>query len=311
VTVAAPPLRPAWAPESAPVQVGVIDAGANTLRLLVVRQKRGSVAVVCEERVRLGLGEEIERLGRISETKLAELAVAAAAQAERARTLGCERLEVLVTSPGRQSANPNELGEALERATGAPVRLLSGEDEAVLGYAGAVGACRRLPKSVAVCDVGGGSTQVTVGTPEGGAAWARSFDIGSLRLARRSLPGDPPSEDAIEAAQGEAARCLDGLLPPRAKAALAVGGSARAAAKLVGERLGRRELDRAVELLSTRSHSDVSQRFRIAPQRAETLLAGVLILAEVQRRLGLVLQLGAGGVREGAVRELLQARVAA
>jgi exopolyphosphatase/guanosine-5'-triphosphate,3'-diphosphate pyrophosphatase len=293
------------------VRVGVIDAGANTLRLLVARHKGGRLAVVCEERVRLGLGDEIERLGRISATKLAELAAVAAAQAARSRALGCERLEVLVTSPGRQSANPAELRETLERATGAPVRLLSGEEEAVLGYTGAVNPCRRLPESVAVCDVGGGSTQVVVGTPRGGPAWARSFDIGSLRLTRRALPGDPPSAEAIEAARAEAAHCLTGLLPPRAKAALVVGGSARAAATLVGERLGHGGLERAVELLASRRHSELSARFRIAPQRAETLLGGVLILAEVQRRLGLPLELGAGGVREGAVLELLETRIAA
>ena len=216
-----------------------------------------------------------------------------------------------MTSPGRQSANAGELRQTLERATGAPVRLLSGEEEGVLGYAGAVSGFRKLPKSVAVCDVGGGSTQVVVGTPAGGAAWARSFDIGSLRLTRRSLPSDPPGKGAIEAAGREAERLLEGLVPPAAKAALAVGGSARAAAKIVGEHLGQEELDRAVDLLASRRREDVSTRFRIAPQRAETLLAGVLILAEVQRRLGVPFRLGAGGVREGAALELLEERAAA
>ena len=305
-------LRPTRGPESAGVRVGVIDAGANTLRLLVARQKSGGELVaVREERVRLGLGDEIERLGRISELKLAELAAAASAQADLARALGCRHIEVLVTSPGRQSDDPDELRRRLERATDVPVRLLSGEDEAVLGYAGAVSGYPRLPKSVAVCDVGGGSTQVTVGTPSAGPAWARSFDIGSLRLTRRSLPGDPPAQAAIDAAREEAARCLDGLVPPRAKAALVVGGSARAVTKLVGDGLERCELERAVELLARRSQSQVSARFRIAAQRAETVLAGTILLSELQRRLGLPLQLGAGGVREGAVLELLAERAAA
>jgi exopolyphosphatase/guanosine-5'-triphosphate,3'-diphosphate pyrophosphatase len=260
---------------------------------------------------RLGLGEEIERLGYLSETTLARVGEVAAAQAERAHLLRVDRLEVLVTSPGRQSGNFGELRSVLERATGAPVRLLSGEEEGELGYIGAVSSCRKLPKSVAVCDVGGGSTQVVVGTAAGGVAWARSFDIGSLRLTRRSLDGDPPDVDLVEDAREEAARSLQGLVPPAAKAALAVGGSARAVAKIVGECLGAQELERAVELLSARRRSEVSTRFRIAPQRAETLLAGVLILAEVQSRLGVPFRLGSGGVREGAVLELLAERVAA
>jgi exopolyphosphatase/guanosine-5'-triphosphate,3'-diphosphate pyrophosphatase len=289
----------------------VIDAGANTLRLLVAREKRGALSRLCEERERLGLGEEIERLGYLSEATLARVGAVAAAQAERARALRCDRLEVLVTSPGRQSGNSVELRATLERATGAPVRLLSGEEEGELGYLGAVSGFRKLPKSVAVCDVGGGSTQVVVGTPAGGVAWARSFDIGSLRLTRRSLDGDPASKKSVAAARDEAAEALQGLVPPAAKAALAVGGSARAAAKIVGECLGADELDRAVALLSARRRSDIATRFRIAPQRAETLLAGVLILAEVQRRLGVSFRLGSGGVREGAVLELLAARAAA
>jgi exopolyphosphatase/guanosine-5'-triphosphate,3'-diphosphate pyrophosphatase len=293
------------------MRVGVIDAGANTLRLLVVREKRGEVTTLAEEGVRLGLGEEIEALGRLSDRKLRELAVAAAAHAERARDLRCERIEVLLTSPGRQSDDPAVIVETLERATNASVRMLTGEEEAVLGYAGAVGACTKLPKSVAVCDVGGGSSQVVVGTPDGGVAWARSFDIGSLRLTRRTLGGDPPSTGAVKAARAEVERRLNWLTPPAAKAALAVGGSARAVAKIVGTELGPDELERAIELLSSRRRADIATRFRMAPQRAETLLAGTIILAEVQRRLAVPFRLGSGGVREGAVRELLAERLAA
>ena len=302
--------RPTAPPESATVRVGVIDAGANTLRLLVARAKQRELTIVCEERVRLGLGEDIERLGRLSDEKLAAVAIAAAAQAERARSLRCTRLEVLVTSPGRQSANAEELRETLERATGAPVRLLSGEEEAILGYAGAVSG-RRLPKSVVVCDVGGGSTQVVVGTADGGVAWARSVDVGSLRLTRRSLHGNPPSAAVVETARAQAARCFEGVVPPAAKGGLAIGGTARALTKILGEYLGPDELERAIDLLSSRRAADIAARLRIAPQRAETLLAGSIILAEVQRRVAVPFRLGAGGIREGAVLELLAERAAA
>jgi len=311
VTALAEERRPTAAPQSGAMRVGVIDAGANTLRLLVVRAKRGEVTTLAEERVRLGLGEEIEAFGHVSDRKLRELAVAAAAQAERARELRCDRLEVLLTSPGRQSDDPEAIVETLQRATSADVRLLSGEQEAVLGYLGAVGACSKLPKSVAVCDVGGGSTQVVVGTPDGGVAWARSFDIGSLRLTRRTLGGDPPAASSVRAARKEAVRGLNWLTPPAAKVALAVGGSARAVAKIVGTELGPDELERAIALLTSRRRTDLGPRFRIAPQRAETLLAGAIILAEAQRRLAVPFRLGTGGIREGAIRELLAERLAA
>ena len=86
------------------VRVAVVDVGANTLRLLVAVPDGRSVAAVHQEKEQLGLGEEVERYGYISDLKCAEAVDVARAQTRRARQLGCERIEILVTSPGRQSA---------------------------------------------------------------------------------------------------------------------------------------------------------------------------------------------------------------
>ena len=94
-----------------------------------------------------------------------------------------------------------------------------------------------------MCDVGGGSSQVTVGTRRDGVAWVRSVDIGSMRLASRLFPDDPPGDSAVERARVEVDRILDGFLPPLPEVALAVGGSARAIRSIVGATLGADELD--------------------------------------------------------------------
>ena len=140
----------AGAPESAPVRVGVIDAGANTLRLLVVREKRGSIATLCEERARLGLGDEIERLGRISRDE-------ARGGRDRRRRPGRARAHArlraprgarhVAGAPGRQSRRAAR--DARARRPAHHVRLLSGEDEASSATP-ARRRVRRLPKSVAV-----------------------------------------------------------------------------------------------------------------------------------------------------------------
>ncbi len=291
------------------MRVGVIDAGATALRLLVAEAGTGGLARVHAEHRRLPLALDIERHGQVMPGTLATLADTAAAQAQRARTLGAERLQVLVGSAARMSRNAEELRRTLQSAARAHVRVLSGEEEGLLAYRGALLACRRPAKSLTVCDVGGASTQLVFGTPAG-AAWARSVELGSLTLGRR-LPGDPPGPRAVAAACAEAARRFDGIAPPPAKQALAVGGTARAAGRLVGEQLGRRELIRAVELLSRRSLRETSSRFRLPPGRVETLLSGVLILLEVQRRVGLPLRVVPGGVREGAAGELLVEQLAA
>jgi exopolyphosphatase / guanosine-5'-triphosphate,3'-diphosphate pyrophosphatase len=292
------------------MRAAVVDVGANTLRLVVAETRGGGLRVVHEERERLALGEAIELSASIPAAKLQDVRAVAQAQVEQARAHGCDAVEILVTSPGRQARNPGALRRALE-ATGAAVRLLSGEEEALLAYVGAVEAAGALPETVAVCDVGGGSTQVVVGTRTGGPAWFRSFDVGSLRLTSRMLVDDPPGWNALHEAGLEVERSLEGLHPPLPHAALAAGGSARALRKLVGARLGPEELAAAFELLEETPSATIAERYGLTSARARTLAAGALILSEIQRRLGLELDVARGGLREGALRSLLAERAVA
>ncbi len=282
------------------------------MRLLVARPRKGGVARVHEEREQLGLGEDVERLGRISPAKLARAEAAAATLTAKARELGCSRLEVLVTSPGRQAANGEELRAALERGSGQEVRILSAEEEARLAHAGAVAAARPRDESVAVVDVGGGSAQLIVGTTAAGPAWMRSVDLGSLRLTRRLLVSDPPTGRELETARLEVERAFEGVTPPLPLAALATGGSARALRRVAGRRrLAGRHLEGVLRELAKRDSAEIAERYGLTPERARTLPAGTLILAEAQRRLGLPLEVARGGLREGAALALLAERVAA
>ena len=187
--------------------------------------------------------------------------------------------------------------------------MLTAESEGRLAYDGAVArAVGDLPEVVAVVDVGGGSTEVVVGTPLLGAAWVRSADVGSLRLTRAHLADDPPSAAQIRAASDAVGRALAGMSPPQPALALAVGGSARALTKIVGRRFDADDLERAVKILSRRPAAKAARPFGIAPERAETLLAGALLLAGASRVLGTAFKLGNGGLREGAALELAGAR---
>jgi exopolyphosphatase/guanosine-5'-triphosphate,3'-diphosphate pyrophosphatase len=294
------------------VRVAIVDVGANTLRLLVAVPAGHGVRAVHEERAQLGLGEEVERYGYITAQKCAQAVDVARAQTRRARRLGCERIEILVTSPGRQSANSDEFADALGRGTGVPVRILSFEEEGALAWQGAVAALDDPPESIAVCDVGGGSAQVVVGTLAAGPVWVRSVDLGSLRLTARLLAeaGDPPSSEAVEAARRAAAEAFGGVVPPVAQLALAAGGTARALRRVV-DVLDADGLAGAVEELSGLERAKISKRYGIPPQRAATLLAGTILFAEAQRRLGLPLELAGGGVREGSAIALFREGAAA
>jgi exopolyphosphatase / guanosine-5'-triphosphate,3'-diphosphate pyrophosphatase len=287
------------------VRVAIIDVGANTLRLLVAGPDGDRVVPVHEVREQLGLGQEVERHGLITAAKVARAAEVARAQTRKARRLGCERVEIVVTSPGRQSGNGQQFADALAQATGVPARILSAEEEGALAWDGAVAALDAAPETVAVCDVGGGSTQVAVGTPRAGPAWVRSVDLGSLRLAERLLGDDPPPEALVQAARAEAEQAFAGVVPPVARLGLAAGGTARALRRL-GDVLDEDRLESAVEQFAGLERAKIAKRLGIAPQRAATLLAGTILFAEAQRRIGVPLQVAGGGVREGCALALFR-----
>jgi exopolyphosphatase/guanosine-5'-triphosphate,3'-diphosphate pyrophosphatase len=277
-----------------PMRIGVIDVGSNTIRLLVAKVDGAEVVPVVKSRVRLSLGEEIERNGVVSDVSIAAAAKAVGKLCALARRHGVEDLDIFLTAPGRQSRNADALVATLRRVASHMVRVLSTDEEGRLAYGGAVAtALVSLPGRVAVCDVGGASTEIAVGSPGTEPEWVQSVDLGSVRLTARV--------DGLDAERAEAARAFAHVAPPEVDVALAVGGSARAARRLVGGRLGPDELAEALRLVATKSPAALSRRFGVDPARARILPAGVVLLAEVQGRLGVPLHVCDGGIREGAV----------
>ena len=112
-----------------PMRVGVVDVGSNTVRLLVAARRNRCVEPLLEQRAYLRLGDEIERLGWISDAKLRETVDCVRRYADAADELGVHQLEVVVTAPGRRAANGDELVAALAKGAGANVRVLAAEEE--------------------------------------------------------------------------------------------------------------------------------------------------------------------------------------
>jgi exopolyphosphatase/pppGpp-phosphohydrolase len=273
------------------MRVGVIDVGSNTTRLLVASAgTEGVVVPIDKEKVRLSLGEEIERFGGVSDVHVAAAAQAVRKMAEIARRERVASLDVFLTAPGRQAANSVELVAVLSRAAGVPARVLSKEEEGTLAYRGAVlTADIALPERIAVCDIGGASSEIAVGSPGSDPAWIESVDLGSVRLTTRG--GD---------LRAEAATAFAALAPPDVEAALAVGGSARAARRLVGAELGPAELAEAIAIAERSSPRQLGRHYDVDRARAQIVPAGLALLAEVQALLGVPLHVCSGGIREGA-----------
>jgi exopolyphosphatase / guanosine-5'-triphosphate,3'-diphosphate pyrophosphatase len=286
----------------------VIDVGTNTVRLLVADGTDGRVEFVHSAKQMVRLGRELARDGSIGPRKVAEVAEVVAAFAEEATLHGAGELRVLATSAAREAQNGAELAEAVQIAAGVPREIVDGDEEARLAFTGALSALADpLDGEVGVVDVGGGSTEIVVGSASGGISWARSFRLGSGRIADTFFDHDPPSPGEMARAR----RLIDETLPeaiPRPSHAVAVAGSATNLRRMVGPLLDEESLERALRIMGERPAHLVARQFSLDAERARILPGGALILHATALRLGQPLWVCRGGIREGAVLDMLSAR---
>ena len=289
-----------------------IDIGSNTTRLLVADAAGSSLRELAQQRSFTRIGKSLTDGGAIPPEKIAETAEVVGLQARAARELGAEHVVTVATAAIRDAPNRAELAAAVEDAGGIPLWILSGDEEARLCF---VGATRTMTTpavgAVAVIDVGGGSTELAVGKPAAGAVWTASFRIGSGLLADSYLRSDPPAVAELEAVRRHAAGVFEGLVPPAAQSAVAVGGTATSLRRLLGAELSHETLERGVRVLSQTPIDEVAARFELDPVRVRLLPAGILVLAALSEVLGLPLRIARGGLREGVLLELLDGRSAA
>ena len=144
-----------------------------------------------------------------------------------------------------------------------------------------------------------------IGDPEVGIAWWVSLPLGSGSLAEVALRSDPPSSGELRRARAAVANAcarvaFDGPVPV---AVLAVGGSATSLGRITGRRLDGTSLRRALALLSTVDAAGIAARYGIDPVRARLLPAGLVVLEALAERLGAVIEVGGGGIREGVLLE--------
>jgi len=287
------------------VSCACVDIGSNTTRLLLAECRDGSLRELMTQRVFTRIGKSIRRDGAIPADKLAETTDVVEQQVRHARELGADRIAIVATAAVRQARNGSELTGAIELATGLATRVLSEDEEARLAF---LGASRTLGApfegNLAVVDVGGGSTEIAIGTLEEGVIWSQSFRVGSGFLADSYLHSDPPAAAELEAVRAHATGVFEGLRTPPVGRAVASGGSATSLRRLAGGELSYEALERAIRLLASAPAADLAERFELDPERVRLLPAGVLILEAVGDCLGLALKIGNGGIREGVVLEL-------
>jgi exopolyphosphatase / guanosine-5'-triphosphate,3'-diphosphate pyrophosphatase len=287
-----------------------IDIGSNTTRVLVAEPVEGQLKKVMEQRAYTRINKALDDDGSIEQPKIHEVGEVVATQVRLAEELGAEVIKTVATAAIRDARNRDEAVHAISEASGVEVEVLSEEEEGRLSF---IGATKTLGHPVAgkigVVDVGGGSSEVILGTVAGGVEKVMSWSIGSGVLADELLERDPPSASEIRKVRDRIDEQFDGVEIENPEHAVAVGGSATSLRRLVGAVLEYETLERGIRVLAGDPIADVARRFELDPRRVRILPTGVLLLEKLSELLGQPLQIGKGGLREGVVLDLLNGGV--
>jgi exopolyphosphatase/guanosine-5'-triphosphate,3'-diphosphate pyrophosphatase len=284
----------------------VIDIGSNTTRLLVAEKNGDGFRQLLSQRAFTRLGRGLKEDGSIPQKKIDELARTISTQVKLAKVLGADDVHAMATAATRDATNGDELVESVKDQSGVKIEVLDEHDEARLAFLGATHSMQSdQAGTIAVVDVGGGSTEVAVGTLQEGVKWSTSFRIGSGMITERHIHNDPPSVDDLDAARNAITTMFDEFPFPAVDYAIAIGGSASSMRRMVGNVLEHETMERAIRLITRNDASEVAEEFGLDPERVQVLPAGVMILEDIGDRLERPLRIGKGGLREGKLLELL------
>jgi exopolyphosphatase/guanosine-5'-triphosphate,3'-diphosphate pyrophosphatase len=249
------------------MRVAAIDLGTNATRLLVADVEDGQMEEVRRRTTITKLGEGVDARHRLLPVPIARVRNTLTDYRRELESLGAERTLAVATSAVRDAENGEAFLGEVEWGYGFATRLLTGDEEAAMTLRG-VGP---LEPGTVVIDVGGGSTELIT------ESFRTSMDIGSVRLTER-----------FGIHQGAAAAYIRARLPELdAERALGVDGTTAELAGLAGSRtVTLATIDETLEWLAVTTEEERRERL-ILPDRSEVLAAGVLILRETLRHLGL------------------------
>jgi exopolyphosphatase/guanosine-5'-triphosphate,3'-diphosphate pyrophosphatase len=282
-------------------RIAVVDIGTNSTRLLVAEVADGQIEEI-ERRTRVTrLGQGVDLSGNLATEGIEAVCQTIADYVEIYEGLGVTRVDAIATSAVRDAANGGAFIAELRERFELDARVLEGSEEALLTYRGAISG--QAPSGpLLVIDIGGGSTELIVGAGSE-VGFHTSLQAGVVRQTERHLGSDPPTTAELEALAADVLALLgDGLSegpPPPVESAIAVAGTPTSLAaidleldpydsrRVHGHRMS---LDSIQQMLSRLASLPLTQRRHVTgldPDRAPTIVAGVVILIEVMRTFGL------------------------
>lgn len=290
------------------MKYSVIDIGSNSIRLTAYDTAGPFFRILFKEKIMAGLAGYVEN-GCLSRDGIRR---ACAGLLELRETLDAlelrDRVSVFATASLRNICNTQEAVAEIQAVTGFPIEVVSGEEEALLGYTGAMEELH-LTQGVFL-DIGGASTEVAIFADQA-LRFSSSVPLGSLKLFREEVRLVLPT---VEEQQALVSRVREGIpddifqrFGPQRQLAC-VGGTARTALKLArkvcglsgGNRLTLAELCQVRERLCGEAKSAADLILKVEPERIHTILPGILILEHMATGFGVEeIIVSKYGVREG------------
>ena len=211
-------------------RVAAIDCGTNSIRLLIADGGPTGLRDVHREMRVVRLGEGVDRTGRLAPAAIERTRLALADYAASIHSLGATEVRMVATSASRDADNADEFRAVVRQALGVEPEVITGLAEAELSFTGAVAGLAGVADPLLLADIGGGSTELVLGSPTATSdsqklIAAHSMDIGCVRMTERHLRDDPPTEAQVQAALADLRLALQAAMAdvPVGEAAAFVG----------------------------------------------------------------------------------------
>ncbi len=280
-------------------RVAVVDIGSNSTRLLIADVDRARVSEVERQSRVTRLGRGVDLSGQLSAEAIEAACDAIADYVEICGANEVEKIDAIATSAVRDASNGSAFVAELRERFALSARVLDGEEEARLTYLGAT--CEHSPSEpTLVVDIGGGSTELIVGTGEE-VAFHASLQAGVVRHSERHISSDPPTTLELEALAADFRSLIESATAdaPAAGAGIAVAGTPTSLASIEiglepydpkqvhGHTLSLPTIQRLLSQLASAPLANRAEIIGLHPDRAPNIVAGVVILVETMRAFGL------------------------
>ncbi len=295
----------------------VIDIGSNTIRLVIFRLEAGVLIPTLSSKNTTGLAGYVDKKNCLSREGIHKLVTVLRQYKGVVEMLPDCTLYPFATASLRNIVNTDQVLETVWRETGLGIQVLSGYEEAMLDYRGAIR--RTSTASGLLIDVGGGSTEL-VFFKERTVLAAHSLPIGSLTLYNHFIDGLMPKKTELRAMRAQVRRMLKDTMPASkdyiAQPLCSVGGTARAALSLYQNLEGNKKtqeeyhtdfLSDMLRMADKEPRKLMRRILKVAPERVHTLIPGIVIMRSIAEFYGsCTVRTSPYGVREGYLSFMLE-----